>query len=95
MPDSDHNLAGGIASDQLRAYVTRVENLEEEIAGLNGDKREIYAEAKSAGFDVPAIKKVIARRRKEPEKVEEEDLLVEVYERAINGGLPKERDPLD
>ena len=48
--------AGGIAVDRLRKIVERIERLEEERKGLASDIRDIYAEAKSAGFDVPVIR---------------------------------------
>ena len=43
---------GGIAADRLRSIVDRIERLEEERKALGGDIRDIYAEAKSAGFEV-------------------------------------------
>ena len=64
---------------QLRSIVERVERLEEEIKGLNDDKRDIYAEAKANGFDVKALKAVIAYRRKDPTEREDHSALVETY----------------
>jgi uncharacterized protein (UPF0335 family) len=64
---------------QLRSIVERIERVEEEIKALNDDKRDIYAEAKSNGFDVKALKAVVARRRKDPNEVEEFDAVVETY----------------
>lgn len=49
----------------LVSYVERIERLNEEIDGLNEDKSEIFKEAKSNGFDVPALKRVVGYRRKE------------------------------
>ena len=51
---------------EIRALVERVEYLDGEISERNSDKRDIYAEAKGKGFDVPALKAVIAYRRKDP-----------------------------
>ena len=50
---------GGVAGDQLRAFVERIENIEEEIRSLTEDKKEISAEAKGEGFDVKILKEVI------------------------------------
>lgn len=72
--------------DQLKAFVERVERIEEEIKAGNDDKRDIYAEAKSAGFDVKALKTVIARRRKDPSELTEHEALVETYEAALGTG---------
>jgi uncharacterized protein (UPF0335 family) len=71
--------------DQLRAFVERIERIEAEIAELNSDKRDIYAEAKHAGFDVKALKAVIAYRRKDPYEQEEHDAIFRLYLDTIQG----------
>jgi uncharacterized protein (UPF0335 family) len=91
-----HNGLDGISAEQLCGYVSRVERVQEEIDGLNDDKKEIFGEAKSLGFDVPTIKKVIQRRRKDRQELNEEDQLLTLYEDIINRLLAaqKEVDPL-
>jgi uncharacterized protein (UPF0335 family) len=74
---------GGIAADRLRSLVERIERLEEERKALGGDIRDIYAEAKSAGFDVKVIRQLIRIRRQEPADVEEQETLLDVYRRAL------------
>ena len=74
---------GGIAADRLRSIVERIERLEEERKALGGDIRDIYAEAKSAGFDVKVLRALISIRRKEPADVEEQETLLDVYRRAL------------
>lgn len=69
----------------LRAFVQRVERVEAEIGELNDQKRDIYAEVKAVGFDVQVLKKVVARRKKDKAAVEELDLVLETYERALEG----------
>ena len=90
MSDVDHNL-GGIAADQLCGYVSRIERVEEEINGLNDDKSELYGEAKACGFDVPTLKNVIRRRRKDRFDIQDEDALLHFYEDLITTilGRPK------
>jgi uncharacterized protein (UPF0335 family) len=75
--------AGGIAADRLRSLVERIERLEEERKALGSDIKDIYAEAKSAGFDVKVIRQLISIRRKEPAEVEEQETLLDVYRRAL------------
>jgi uncharacterized protein (UPF0335 family) len=75
--------AGGIAADRLRSLVDRIERLEEERKALGGDIRDIYAEAKSAGFDVKVLRQLIRVRRQEPADVEEQETLLDVYRRAL------------
>lgn len=74
------------APNQLRSFVERVERIEEEIKAGNDDKRDIFAEAKSQGFDVKALKTVIARRRKDPHELLEHDAIVETYWAALASG---------
>ena len=74
---------GGIAADRLRSIVDRIERLEEERKALGGDIRDIYAEAKSAGFDVKVLRQLIRVRRQEAADVEEQETLLDVYRRAL------------
>lgn len=76
------------APKELRSLVDRIERLDEEIKGLNDDKRDLYAEAKSGGFDVKALKAVIAYRRKDPAEAEELNAVVETYLAALGAGTP-------
>jgi len=74
---------GGIAADRLRSIIERVERLEEERKALSGDIRDIYTEAKSAGFNVTTIRQIIRIRRLEPAAVEEQEMLLDLYRRAL------------
>jgi len=74
---------GGIAADRLRSLVERIERLEEERKALGSDIRDIYAEAKSAGFDVKVLRQLIRIRRQEAADVEEQETLLDVYRRAL------------
>jgi uncharacterized protein (UPF0335 family) len=79
----DHAQWGNIAADRLRSIVDRIERLEEERKALSGDIKDIYSEAKSAGFDVKVIRQLISLRKKEPAEVEEQQTLLDVYKRAL------------
>lgn len=74
---------GGIAADRLRSIIERIERLEEERRALANDIKDIYAEAKSAGFDVKVIRQVIKLRKQEPAEVEEQETLLDLYKRAL------------
>lgn len=74
---------GGIAADRLRSLVERIERLEEERKALGADIRDVYTEAKSAGFDVPVLRQLIRLRRREPQAVEEQETLLDLYRRAL------------
>ena len=79
-PDSE---VGGIAVDRLRSIIERVERLEEERKALADDIKDIFAEAKSAGFEVKVIRQIIRIRKQEPAEVEEQETLLDLYRRAL------------
>ncbi len=79
----DDAKVGGIAADRLRSIIDRIERLEEERRALGGDIKDIYTEAKSAGFDVKVIRQIIRIRKQEPAEVEEQETLLDVYRRAL------------
>jgi uncharacterized protein (UPF0335 family) len=79
----DHAQVGNIAADRLRSLIERIERLEEERKALGSDIKDIYAEAKSAGFDVKVIRQLIRIRKQEPADVEEQETLLDVYRRAL------------
>ena len=74
---------GNIAADRLRSLIERIERLEEERKALAGDIKDIFSEAKSAGFDVKVIRQLIRIRRQEPAEVEEQETLLDVYRKAL------------
>ena len=81
--DNQGAVAGGIAADRLRSIIERVERLEEERKALSGDIKDIYSEAKSAGFEVKVIRMIIRLRKQDPSEVEEQETLLDIYRRAL------------
>lgn len=75
-----------LASDNLRSFVERIERLEAEVKELNSDKSDVYAEAKGNGFDVKALKAVIAYRRKDAGEAREQQAIFETYLSALQSG---------
>lgn len=75
--------ADSVAQDQIRAFVERIERFNEEIKALNDDKKEVFAEAKGNGFDVPALKHVIKLRAQDHAERMEFEAIVELYETAL------------
>ena len=76
-----------IAKDQLHALIQRIERLEEEKAAIAADIKEIYLEAKGTGFDVKAMRKVVALRKKETAERQEEQALLDLYLHALGMAL--------
>jgi uncharacterized protein (UPF0335 family) len=75
----------GIAGDQLRTIVERIEHVEEEIKELTEAKKEIYLEAKGNGFDVKTLREVIRLRKQDQKERDEQESLLDAYMQAIKG----------
>ena len=73
----------GVSADRLRSFVERIERLEEEKAALAGDIREVYSEAKGAGFDVKVMRQVTRLRKLDKTARQEQEALLETYLRAL------------
>lgn len=68
---------------QLRAFVERIERLDEEAKALNDDRKDVYGEAKSFGFDTKILKRVVAARRQDRDQRMEEEAIFDTYMRAL------------
>jgi uncharacterized protein (UPF0335 family) len=69
----------GIAGDQLRAIVERIEHVEDEIKELTEAKKEIYLEARSNGFDVKVLREVVRLRKQDQKERDEQESLLDAY----------------
>ncbi len=74
---------GGVAADQLRSFIERVERLAEEKATLTEDIREVFAEAKMTGFDTKAMRQLIKLRKMESASREEQAEILKLYAHAL------------
>lgn len=72
-----------VAADHLRLFIERIERLEEEIHGLQDDRKDVYAEAKACGFDVKTMKAIVRLRKVERNARQEADALLETYRSAL------------
>lgn len=74
---------GGVAQDQLRSVVERIERLEEEKAAIANDIKEVYAEAKGNGFDTKTLRQVIRMRKQDKAERQEQEAILELYMSAL------------
>ena len=72
-----------IDASKLLSYVERVEHLNEEVKALQTDIKELYEEAKSNGYDVKALKAIIALRKLDEAEREEAETVLDVYKAAL------------
>jgi len=81
-PGPGHNSVA-VAADRLRSLIERIERLEEEKKALSSDIRDIYAEAKSGGFDPKVMRKLIALRKMDADELEEQEMLLDTYRHSL------------
>ncbi|MGO9698191.1 MAG: DUF2312 domain-containing protein [Xanthobacteraceae bacterium] len=80
---ADEQTAHRFAKDHLKAFVERVERLEEEKKALADDVRDVYAEAKANGFDVKAMRSVVRLRKLDVNERKEQEAILETYLHAL------------
>ena len=72
-----------VAAGQLRAFIERVERLEEEKKKISEDIKEVYAEMKGTGFDTKAVRTLIRLRKKDQAERQEEEAILDLYKAAL------------
>ena len=77
-----HN-SGTAAAGQLRAFVERIERLEEEKKTIADDIKDVYGEAKGRGYDTKVMRKIIALRKRKADDIAEEEAILEMYKQAL------------
>jgi uncharacterized protein (UPF0335 family) len=81
--DKEEQPATRFAKDQLKAFVERVERLEEEKKAIAEDIRDVYAEAKGNGFDVKALRTIVRMRKEDADERREHETILETYLHAL------------
>jgi uncharacterized protein (UPF0335 family) len=69
--------------EQLKAFIERVERLEEEKKAIADDIREVYAEAQGSGFDVKALRAIVRLRKQDTDERREQQAILETYMHAL------------
>jgi uncharacterized protein (UPF0335 family) len=72
-----------VAAGQLRAFIERIERLEEEKKTISDDIKDVYAECKGTGFDVRAVKQLIKIRKQDKAEREEAEAILDLYMSAL------------
>ncbi len=84
-PIDQSDAVGGAAREHIKAFVARIERLEEDKAAVMADMKEVYAETKSMGFDTKILRKVVSLRKIDRRERQEADALLELYLGAVEG----------
>lgn len=82
-----------VAQDQLRAFIERIERMEEEKKAISDDIKEIYAEAKGNGFDTRVLRQIVRIRKQDHAERMEQEALLELYMAALGmAAAPRQQD---
>ncbi|MBO6918871.1 MAG: DUF2312 domain-containing protein [Rhizobiaceae bacterium] len=81
------DVVGGVASNQLRAFIERIERLEEEKKTIADDIKDVYGEAKAMGYDTKVLRKVVSIRKLDQNERMEQEAVLDTYLAAL-GMLP-------
>ncbi|WP_109465845.1 DUF2312 domain-containing protein [Albibacillus kandeliae] len=73
-------------ADRLRSFIERIERLEQEKAEIAGQIKEVYAELKAEGFNAPALRALVKRRKQDPDTLAEHEAVLELYMAALGMG---------
>ncbi|RAI39792.1 DUF2312 domain-containing protein [Rhodoplanes roseus] len=80
---AEKNRATRFAQDQLKAFVERIEKLEEEKKAIADDIKDVFAEAKGNGYDTKALRAVIRLRKQDKDERAEHEAILETYKAAL------------
>ena len=80
---NDDTSTMSMAAPQLKAFIERIEHLEEEKTAVADQIKEVYAESKAGGFDTKTIRKIVALLKKSKEEIDEEEALLDLYKEAL------------
>ena len=84
--------AHGVAKDQLRSIVERIERLEEEKKAIADDIKDVYGEAKANGFDAKVLRKVVSLRKQDADERAEHEMVLDTYLHALGMIADPERE---
>lgn len=83
LPRGDNGDAHGVSRDQLRAFIERIERLEEEKQTIADDIKDVYGEAKGTGFDTKTIRQIVKIRKQDKNERMEQEALLDTYLHAL------------
>ena len=81
--DNNNNSTYRVATDELRSYVEKFERVDAEKKDLSDIQKEIMSEAKSRGYDTTVLRMIIRLRKKDPNDIQEQESVLELYKQAL------------
>lgn len=83
MADEITETSQTVAAGQLRAFIERIERLEEEKKTIADDIKDVYAELKGTGFDVKAVRHLVRLRKQDQAERQEAEAIIDLYMAAL------------
>lgn len=83
MADEVTDSSQTVAAGQLRAFIERIERLEEEKKTIADDIKDVYAEMKGTGFDVKAVRQLVRLRKQDQAERQEAEAILDLYKAAL------------
>ena len=73
-----------VTREEIRSFVERIENLNIEKNEISEQQKDVFAEAKSRGYDTRILRKVVSMRKRDPQDLSEEEAILEIYREALD-----------
>ena len=83
MDESSNDNVYRVTREEIRSFVERIENLNIEKNEISEQQKDVFAEAKSRGYDTRILRKVVSMRKRDPQDLSEEEAILEIYREAL------------
>ena len=84
MDESSNDKVYRVTREEIRSFVERIENLNIEKNEISEQQKDVFAEAKSRGYDTRILRKVVSMRKRDPQDLSEEEAILEIYIEALD-----------
>ncbi len=75
--------ATGVAGEELKQFIERIERLEEEKKAISDDIKEVFGEMKGRGYDVKVVRQVLRIRKTDRAERQEQEAILDLYLNAL------------
>ncbi len=84
MAETSNDNVYRVTREEIRSFVERIENLNIEKNEISEQQKDVFAEAKSRGYDTRILRKVVSMRKRDPQDLSEEEAILEIYREALD-----------
>ena len=84
MDESSNDNVYRVTREEIRSFVERIENINIEKNEISEQQKDVFAEAKSRGYDTRILRKVVSMRKRDPQDLSEEEAILEIYREALD-----------